>query len=110
MTNKEIFHRNFRKLIEHNGISQNAFADAIGEKRSTVNMWAIGGSMPRADKIQKIADYFGVKTDDLLIDSPDILIKTDLSITIDALEGLNAEQLAKVRDYIQFIKYEGSKK
>ena len=110
MTNKEVFHRNLRMLLENTRTSQNALADAIGEKRTTVNMWAVGASMPRADKIQKIADYFGVKTDDLLIDSPNILIRTDLSLTIDELEGLDSDQLARIRDYIRYIKYEGGKK
>lgn len=110
MTNKEIFHKNFRKLIEYSGKSQNAVADAIGEKRSTVNMWAIGASMPRADKIQKIADYFGVKTDALLIDNPDILIRSDIDIIAEQMEGLNTDQLHRLREYIEFLKFEGGKR
>ena len=39
-----------------------------------------------------------------------LTIKTDLEMTIDELEGLDPDQLAKVRDYIQYIKFEGSKR
>lgn len=110
MTRKEIFHTNLRKLIENSGKSQIEIADAIGEKYTTFNMWALGGTMPRADKLQKIADYFHVGLDELMNEDHEIFIKTDLSMTIEELEGLNPEQLARVRKYIEFLKFEGGKK
>lgn len=110
MNTKEIFHMNLRKLIDNSGQTQNAIADAIGEKYTTFNMWAVGGTIPRADKLQKIADYFHVSTDELLCEDHPLTIKTDLAITIDELEGLDPDQLARVRDFIQYIKFEGRKK
>ena len=110
MTRKDIFHTNLRKLIDNSGKSQAEIADAIGEKYTTFNMWAVGGTMPRADKLQKIADYFHVGLDELLNEDHNILIRTDLAITIDELEGLDSDQLARIRDYIRYIKYEGGKR
>lgn len=66
MTRKSIFRDNLRKLIINSGKSQTEIADAIGEKYTTFNMWATGGTMPRADKLQKIADYFGIGLDELV--------------------------------------------
>lgn len=107
MTRKEIFHSNLRKLIENSGKSQIEIAEAIGEKYTTFNMWALGGTMPRADKLQKIAAYFGVGLDELMNESPDIKIKSDYEITAERLRDLSVEQLALVRQYIDFIKYTG---
>ena len=35
--------------------------------------------------------------------------KSDLQLTIDELQGLDAKQLARLRAYIQFLKFEGGK-
>lgn len=110
MTRRETFSRNLRNLIELSGKPQRDIADAIGEKYTTLNMWATGNSLPRADKLQKLAEYFDVRIDELLNEAPPVRIKTDLEMTAAELEGLDSDQLAKVRDYIQFIKYEGSKR
>ena len=63
------------------------------------------------DKVREIAKALDVTPHWLMgwSDSP-LEIKTDLELTIDELEGLNPEQLARIRDYIQFIKFEGGKK
>ena len=110
MTRREIFSRNLRNIIKQSGKSQRDIADAVGEKYTTFNMWVTGNSMPRADKLQMIADYFGIRIDELLNETPPVRIKTDIEMTAAELEDLDAEQLARIRDYIRFIKYEGSKK
>ena len=110
MTRREIFSRNLRNLIELSGKPQRDVADAVGEKYTTLNMWATGNSLPRADKLQKLAEYFGVRIDELLSEAPPVRIKTDLEMTVAEMEDLDSEQLARIRDYIRFIKYEGNKR
>ena len=61
----EIITRIF-ELLSKKGASQQEFAAAIGVKNPTVSSWKNRGSLPSADKIYAIANYFGVTTDFLL--------------------------------------------
>lgn len=51
--------------IEHN-LTQKEFADIIGVAQSTLGMYEQNRRKPEYDKLNKIADYFGVSTDLLL--------------------------------------------
>ena len=53
----------FLKLLTANKKSSYAIAKATGISQSTLRDWKIGRSTPKIDKIQKIADYFGVPLD-----------------------------------------------
>ncbi len=61
------FKENLRLLRKHNSVSQNEIADVLGYKSfTTVQKWEDGTSMPKADNIQKIANFFNVTINDLL--------------------------------------------
>ena len=110
MDRREIFHINLRRLIEQSGKSQAEIADAIGEKYTTFNMWVVpNGAMPRADKLQKIADYFGIGLDELMNETPDIGAKSDLDVTIDVIKNMPPDMLARIRKYAEFLMFEGGK-
>jgi transcriptional regulator with XRE-family HTH domain len=48
------------------GKTQKELADAIGVSAPTFNEWISGKKFPRIDKIQKLADYFGILKSDLI--------------------------------------------
>lgn len=50
----------FAKLLEERHVSASALCKAVGISRSTITDWKKGRYTPKADKLQKIADYFGV--------------------------------------------------
>lgn len=51
----------FRNLRESRGKTQRDVAEAIGVTASAVGQWECGARKPRFDKIQALADYFGVQ-------------------------------------------------
>lgn len=61
-----IISENLTRLIESRGVSQKDVADALGFSPQTLNTWIKGGAVPRMGKIQKLADYFGVKKTDII--------------------------------------------
>lgn len=65
---KRIFAKNLNHYLEYNGLQQKELADILGEKRTTVNTWCVGKSLPRLNKVQRMADYFGIGKSDLLND------------------------------------------
>ncbi len=53
-------------------ISQEHLAEALGVSRQSVSKWEIGQALPQIDKVLKLAQIFGVSTDELLYDKIDI--------------------------------------
>jgi transcriptional regulator with XRE-family HTH domain len=64
--NKKIMGINILRLLEQNGIERKEFAKIIGVPYSTLTNWINGTTYPRIDKIQKMADYFGIEKKDLV--------------------------------------------
>ena len=56
----------FLKLLEEKGVSAYKVGKATGIAGSTFTDWKTGRSVPKQDKLQKIADYFGVSLDYLM--------------------------------------------
>lgn len=51
------------KLRDQKGVRDADVVNATGITKSTFSDWKSGRSNPKADKLQKIADYFGVSLD-----------------------------------------------
>lgn len=56
----------FKELCEKHGCTAADVARATGLYRSTFSDWKSGRCKPKADKLKKIADYFGVPMDYLM--------------------------------------------
>ena len=55
-----------RLLIEEKSISKQKLSEEIGVSRQAVSQYCDGITIPNADKLMKIADFFNVSTDYLL--------------------------------------------
>ena len=66
MDNKEIFCINLNFYMNEMGKSRKDVADAIGVSYFTFTDWAKGKTYPRMDKVEKLANYFGIKISDLI--------------------------------------------
>ncbi len=63
------------KLRKANGYSQETFAKLVGVSRQAVYKWEAGQSYPEAEKLIEIKKLFGIKIDDLLDDSYEVVIE-----------------------------------
>lgn len=59
------------ELMKKNGLRISDVARATGVPYSTFTDWKAGRYVPKYDKLQKIADFFGVSVDYLLSENPD---------------------------------------
>ena len=64
--NKEIFAKNLAHYVNRSGRDQRVIAEAVGVAPSTFNEWIKGKKYPRIDKIEMLANYFGVLKSDLI--------------------------------------------
>ena len=68
MEHKEVFAKNLKKYMELNGKSRREMCEALGYSYFTFSDWVNGKKMPRMDKVEQLANYFGVLKSDLLED------------------------------------------
>ncbi len=66
--NKEIFAKNLRYYRERSDKSQKELSDLLNVSTSTFNNWETAKRYPRIDKIEMLADYFGILKSDLIED------------------------------------------
>ena len=66
MDNKDIFSRNLRYQMEQHNKSYQDISDALGISYFTVTSWANGSKYPRMNKVEQLAEYFGILKSDLI--------------------------------------------
>lgn len=71
---KRIFAKNLSNIMSQHNISQIDLVNDLKLNKSTVSTWINGTKMPRMNKIEMLANYFGVEKSDLIEDKSDITI------------------------------------
>lgn len=78
--NKRIFARNFNYYLTINNKSQSDIVQDLGITASTVSDWSKGKKYPRVDKMQMIADYFGILKSDLTEEHEETKLTDDIEL------------------------------
>ena len=82
--NKAILSKNLKYYIERSGKDRRELAETWGFPYSTVTEWINGKKYPRIDRIEIMADYFGIQKSDLI---------EEKEKPTDADDGLSEEML-----------------
>lgn len=64
--NKQVMARNLAYYLDRSGKTQKEMAAVVGVAPSTFNDWMKAKKYPRIDKIEILANYFGVEKSDLI--------------------------------------------
>ena len=85
--NKAIMAENIQRLMNNRGIDRNKICADLGFKYTTFTDWVKGKTYPRIDKIELMANYFGVPKSHLIEsqDTIDLFNTKKAKIAIDAL-------------------------
>lgn len=111
--NKEIMANNIRFYLRQNGISQTDICQTLGFSMSTFSDWVHARTYPRIDKIELMANYFGIEKSDLVEErtklqragiSINVLGRVAAGIPINAITEIIdteeiSEDLAKTGDF-----------
>lgn len=81
--NKEILSKNLKRYIEKSGKDRKELAEIWGYPYSTVSEWVNGKKYPRIDRIEVMADYFGIMKSDLIEDKSND--EEEKSVAVDGL-------------------------
>lgn len=66
--NCEVFSKNLRNYLKEKDKTQKEVAEAIKVARGTFCDWCKGRAYPRMDKLERLAEYFGIEKSDLIED------------------------------------------
>ena len=91
--NKITMSNNLKKYLKINNISRNQLSESLGISYSTISDWINGKAYPRIDKIEMMANYFGIEKSDLVEDKSTKYENQDISTMVDDLmNNLNSTQ------------------
>lgn len=68
MDNKDIFARNLKYYMAVNNKTRKEICSALGFSYYTFTDWVNGKKYPRMDKVEMLANYFGILKSDLIED------------------------------------------
>ena len=117
--NKETLSKNLKYYIEKSGKDRRELAEIWGFPYSTVTEWINGKKYPRIDRIEIMADYFGILKSDLIEEKTeehremqknndtltDIIIRAksdkDFFILLETIYGYDAEKIKMLSAFLK---------
>ena len=91
--NKLTMSNNLKRYLKINNITRNQLSESLGISYSTISDWINGKAYPRIDKIEMMANYFGIEKSDLVEDKSKQKEKIDIANMVnDLMDNLNSNQ------------------
>ena len=107
MEHKEVFAKNLKKYMELNRKSRREMCAALGYSYFTFSDWVNGKKMPRMDKVEQLANYFGILKSDLLEEKKEAAPEDSLSESKRQLlalaENCSEEEAEKLLQVMELI-------
>lgn len=104
---KEIFAKNLRYYLSLSGKTQKELAQIIGVSAPTMHEWCKGKKTPRMDKVEKLANYFGILKSDLIEDKQKQPAHSELSYKkrefIKKIEGMSETQVERLEQILALV-------
>lgn len=105
-TNKA-FARNLRACMERKNITRADLARSMDCGYMTVSDWYKGNKFPRLDRLQWLADYFGVTVPDLVnengIDFDEIELRSKKTNICEVVQRMDDKHLRLLEQYIKIL-------
>ena len=100
---KQIFSKNLKHYMNLSHKNQMDLMHDLNLSSSTVSNWCTGTKLPRMNKVQMLADYFGIEKSDLIEEKKDMDDTHCFSLEIKniAQEIADNEDLTKLFDVVK---------
>lgn len=93
--NKKVLAKNLKYYMDKNGLTVTTLSEKIKIPYSTVNDWYNAVAYPRIDKIELLANYFGILKSDLT----EIKAKNKIAVLGIIPAGIPIEAIENILDY-----------
>ena len=94
--------KNIQDLMKEKNIDQQQLAKAIGVSQPTVSNWIKQNKYPRIQKIQQLADYFGVPKSRITESQTEKIEQDTIAAHLD--DDFTEEELQKIRDFAELVR------
>ena len=105
--NKPVMAANIKYYMKEKNINAKELSKALNVPYTTVLSWTKAEYYPRIDKIEKMADYFGVLKSDLIEDKQKQPAQGELSYRkrefIKRVEGMTEAQLERLEQILALV-------
>ena len=116
--NMAIMAENIQRLMDSRGIDRNKICADLGLKYTTFTDWVKGNTYPRIDKIELLANYFGVPKSELVEKYTDgyytdpeaaefaeyLRTRPGARMLFSAAKDITKEEMEEAVKYIEFLK------
>lgn len=116
--NKAVMAENIQRLMDSRGIDRNKICADLGFKYTTFTDWVKGKTYPRIDKIELMANYFGVPKSELVEKYNEgyytdreaaefaeyLRTRPGARMLFSAAKDISKEQMEETVKYIEFLK------
>lgn len=115
MDNKNVFAENLNYYMREYGKSRRDVCEALGVSYYTFTDWVKGKKYPRMDKVEKLANYFGILKSDLIEKRTDehreMQKKNDIlaDITLKMMEDAELLEMVEALSNLDFEKRQAVK-
>jgi hypothetical protein len=90
--NKITMSNNLKRYLKINNITRSQLSESLGISYSTISDWINGKAYPRIDKIEMMANYFGINKSDLVEDKANQKEIDIANMVNDLMDNLNSNQ------------------
>ena len=116
--NKAIMAENIQRLMDSRGIDRNKICADLGFKYTTFTDWVKGNTYPHIDKIELMANYFGVPKSELVEKYTEgyytdreaaefaeyLRTRPGARMLFSAAKDMSKEEMEETVKYIEFLK------
>lgn len=105
---KEVFAKNLRYYLDQSGKTQKELSKIIGVSAPTIHEWCSGKKTPRMDKVERLANYFGILKSDLIEDKGNKPAEVDRlsnkkKAFIQRVENMTDSQLERLEQILALV-------
>lgn len=93
MTDREIFRRNLSDLMNITKVKQKDIATYAEVSYQTVSSWITGRAYPRADAMERLCKFFGIKQSALTEDKQSVNLEDELLSLFRSLSDYGQDKL-----------------
>ena len=103
----DIFAKNLRYYLNKSGKTQKEVSKIIGVSAPTFHEWCAGKKTPRMDKVEKLANYFGILKSDLIEEKQKQSTDDGLSMRKKAfmqkVQEMSDDQIARLEQILALV-------
>lgn len=110
MDNKNVFSTNLKKYMQLHNKSRKDVCEALGVSYYTFSDWCNGKKYPRMDKVEMLANYFGILKSDLIEDKtkqPTSELSDRKKEFIKRVEAMSDAQLDRLEQILALVETTG---